>query len=153
MSRLFPFSKQLDSQDCGFACLKMISQFYGVHISNSVLAESNLLKQGITISDLCQTSEKLGYKTLTVKLDYESTLENVPLPAIFFWNQNHFVVVYKMTKEKIYVADPAFGKTVYSKKDFLKGWTQEKEQGIIVLLEPTEKLFKNELEFSFNNVI
>lgn len=145
MSRLFPFSKQLDSQDCGFACLKMISQFYGVHISNSVLAESNLLKQGITISDLCQTSEKLGYKTLTVKLDYESTLENVPLPAIFFWNQNHFVVVYKMTKEKIYVADPAFGKTVYSKKDFLKGWTQEKEQGIIVLLEPTEKLFKNEL--------
>ena len=65
----FPFFKQLDSQDCGLACLKMISKHYGVDISNSnpVLAESNLLKQGITISDLNHTSEKLGYKPLIIK--------------------------------------------------------------------------------------
>lgn len=141
----FPFIKQFDSQDCGLACLKMISKYYGVNVSNSnpILAESNLLKQGITISDLSHTSEKLGYKPLVVKLDFESTLENAPLPAIFFWNQNHFVVVYKITSEKVYVADPAFGKTVYSKKDFIKGWTQQKEDGIILLLEPTEILFEN----------
>lgn len=141
----FPFIKQFDSQDCGLACLKMISKYYGVNVSNSnpILAESNLLKQGITISDLNHTSEKLGYKPLVVKLDFESTLENAPLPAIFFWNQNHFVVVYKITSEKVYVADPAFGKTVYSKKDFIKGWTQQKEDGIILLLEPTEILFEN----------
>ena len=141
----FPFFKQLDSQDCGLACLKMISKHYGVDISNSnpVLAESNLLKQGITISDLNHTSEKLGYKPLIIKLDFESALENAPLPAIFFWNQNHFVVAYKITSEKVYVADPAFGKTVYSKKEFIKGWTQQKEEGIILLLEPTEILFEN----------
>lgn len=141
----FPFFKQLDSQDCGLACLKMISKYYGVDISNSnpILEESNLLKQGITISDLYQTSENLGYNPLVIKLDFVNALENAPLPAIFFWNQNHFIVVYKMTKEKVYVADPAFGKTVYLQKDFLKNWTQSKEEGIILLLEPTELLFEN----------
>lgn len=141
----FPFFKQLDSQDCGFACLKMISKYYGIDISNSnsALSESNLLKQGITISDLNYTSEKLGYKPLVIKLNFEDVLENAPLPAIFFWNQNHFVVVYKITQDKVFVADPAFGKTIYLKKEFLKGWTQEKSEGIILLLEPTEMLFEN----------
>ena len=145
MFRSFPFFKQLDSQDCSFACLKMISKHYGVDISNSnpIITESNLLRQGISIYDLNKVSEKLGYRSLIVKLDFESTLENVPLPAIFFWNQNHFVVIYKITREKIFVADPAFGKTIYSKKDFLKGWAQEKDEGIILLLEPTEVLFEN----------
>ncbi|WP_185290147.1 peptidase domain-containing ABC transporter [Chryseobacterium lactis] len=141
----FPFFRQLDSQDCGIACLRMISKYYNVDIANDhpVLVESNLIKQGISISDLNDTSEKLGYKTLIVKLDYDKALENIPLPAIFFWNQNHFIVVHKITSKKVYVADPAFGKTVYSKSDFLKGWTQEKEEGIIVLLEPTEALSDN----------
>lgn len=141
----FPFFKQLDSQDCGLACLRMISKYYGVDISNSnsIFAESNILKQGITIYDLNQSSEKLGYKPLIVKLDFESALENAPLPAIFFWNQNHFIVVYKITQDKVFVSDPSFGKTTYSKKEFLKGWSQEKSEGIILLLEPTEMLFVN----------
>ncbi|MDR2205705.1 MAG: hypothetical protein LBE36_06065 [Flavobacteriaceae bacterium] len=142
----FPFLQQLDSQDCGLACLKMISKYYGVDISDSnpVLAESNLLKQGISISDLRQTAEDLGYNPLTVELDFESAVENAPLPAIFFWNQNHFVVVYKIANNKVFIADPAFGKTAYSKTEFLKGWTQGKEKGIILLLEPTEKLLENQ---------
>lgn len=141
----FPFFKQLDSQDCGLACLRMISRHYGADIktTDSRFAETNLLKQGISILDLTKTAEKLGYKTLVVNLDYEKALENVPFPAIFFWNQNHFITVYKMTADKVYVADPAFGKTVYSKKDFLKGWTQEKEEGILIIFEPTEALLEN----------
>ncbi|HFK5528355.1 TPA: peptidase domain-containing ABC transporter [Elizabethkingia anophelis] len=143
--KTFPFIKQLDSQDCGLACLKMVSQYYGVNISNTnpFIAESNLLKQGITISDLAQTSKDIGFNTLVIKLDFDKALENVPLPAVFFWNQNHFVIVYKITHSRVYVSDPAFGRTVYSKKEFLKGWTQEKEEGIILLLEPTKALFEN----------
>jgi ATP-binding cassette subfamily B protein len=139
------FFKQLDSQDCGIACLRMIAKYFGVelHNNNSVFVESNLTKQGISISNLNSTAQKLGFETYVAKLDFEKALENAPLPAVFFWNQNHFIVVYKITKEKVYVADPAFGKTVYSKQNFLKGWTQEKEEGVILLLEPTEQLFEN----------
>lgn len=139
----FPFIKQLDSQDCSLACLKMISKYYGVQLSNSAFSGTNISKRGITISDLNYTAEELGYQTLAVKLDYENVLSNVSLPAIFFWNQNHFIVVYKITKNTVYVADPAFGKTTYSKEEFLKGWTQDKEEGILLVLEPTEKLYEN----------
>lgn len=145
MIKKFPFFKQLDSQDCGFACLKMIGKYYNNNfgIDNDTIINSNLLKQGISISDLEKTSKELGFKTLTVKLDLVKAVENISTPAIFFWNQNHFVVVYKIEKNKIYVADPAFGKTVYKKDEFLKGWTQNEKEGIILLLEPTEAIFNN----------
>lgn len=154
----FPFLKQLDSQDCGLACLKMISKYYGVEIynSNPVLLESNLLKQGLSVSDLQITAESLGFETLAVKLDYESAVNNATLPAIFFWNQNHFLIVYKIKNDKIYIADPAFGKVKYSKIDFLKGWTQNKGEGIILILEPNKNLYKNinyNKEKSKNNLL
>jgi ATP-binding cassette, subfamily B, bacterial len=146
LTKPFPFFKQLDSQDCSFACLKMVSKYYGVGIANNhpALIASNLLKQGISLSDLNKTAEAIGYKTMTVKLDFEKMAANVPFPAIFFWNQNHFVVVYKVTTHKVYVADPAFGKATYSKNDFLRGWASDHAEGVIVLLEPTEKLFEHQ---------
>lgn len=146
----FPFIKQLDSQDCGLACLKMVSKYYGVLLSDSVFSESNISKRGITISDLKYTSEELGFDALPVKLSYEEALSNINVPSVFFWNQNHFIVVYKMTPKKVYVADPAFGKTVYTKEQFLKGWTQEKEKGIILILEPTENLHEKSDEHKKN---
>ncbi|MDC8107172.1 peptidase domain-containing ABC transporter [Chryseobacterium sp. B21-037] len=155
--KTFPFLRQLDSQDCGVTCIRMIAKYYGINISNTnpVLVESNLLKQGITISDLNDTAKKLGFNTLVVKLDFEKMINNVPLPAIFFWNQNHFIIVYKVVNKQLYVADPGFGKIVYSQKEFLKGWAQESDEGIVLLLDPTEKLFdirekkkkKNDLQY------
>ena len=145
MIKKFPFIKQLDSQDCGFACLKMVCKYYNNNfgVDNKIISDANLLKQGISISDLEKTSKNIGFETLIVKLDFETAIKNISLPAIFFWNQNHYVVVYKVTNNKIYVADPAFGKTVYRKEEFLKGWTQNKEEGIILLLEPTDKIHKS----------
>jgi ATP-binding cassette, subfamily B, bacterial len=141
----FPFFKQLDSQDCGFACLKMISKYYNVNISNNnpVFLESNLQKQGISITNLSDVANDLGYDTMIVKLDFNKMVENAVFPCIFFWNQNHFIIVYKVTINKVYVSDPAFGKTTYSKKDFIKGWTQDNDDGVVILLEPTEKLYRN----------
>ncbi|MBB6371354.1 peptidase domain-containing ABC transporter [Chryseobacterium shigense] len=142
----FPFIKQLDSQDCSLACLKMISKYYGVLLSNSIFSDINLSKRGITISDLNHTAQELGFETLPVKLTYENALQNISLPSIFYWNQNHFLVVYKITKDKVYVADPAFGKTTYTKQEFLKGWTQDKEEGVILILNPTEKLYEKSVK-------
>lgn len=143
--KTFPFIKQLDSQDCGFACLKMINKYYNVNIlsNNSIFLESNIVKQGISIKNLANLANELGYNTMTIKLDFEKMIENISSPAIFFWNQNHFIIIYKITKNKIYVSDPAFGRTTYSKNDFLKGWIQENNEGIIILLEPTDKLYQN----------
>ncbi len=137
----FPFIKQLDSQDCGIACLRMLVKYY----TNNTLDEESLknldiTKQGVTISELKATSELLGFTTMVVKLNYDNMVQNVNLPAIFFWNQNHFIIVNKIQNDKVYISDPAFGKTYYRKEEFLKGWTQANNEGLILLLEPTEKL-------------
>ncbi|AUC77549.1 peptidase domain-containing ABC transporter [Olleya sp. Bg11-27] len=139
----FAFIKQLDSQDCSFACLKMVGKSYNkeFNIDNDTILNSNIIKQGILVSDVDTNAKKLGFETLLVDIDLEGIIQNAPLPAIFQWNQNHFVTVYKITSNKIYVADPAFGKTTYSKKDFLKGWTQGRGNGIALLLEPTDKIY------------
>ncbi len=137
-----PFIKQLDSQDCGFACLKMIGKFFNkdFELSEEVIDTTNILKQGISVSDLSLFANEIGFESLVVKIDYETTISNVVLPAIFFWNQNHFIVVYKIKNNKIYVADPAFGRTTYSRVEFLKGWTQNENEGVILLLEATQKI-------------
>ncbi|SNR95142.1 peptidase domain-containing ABC transporter [Flavobacterium sp. ov086] len=139
----FPFINQLDSQDCGFACLKMIGKYYNNNFSidNNFIINSNLEKQGVSISSLEMSAKELGFINLVIKLDFEKIFKNVPLPSIFIWNQNHFVVVYKVTNNLIYVADPAFGKIIYTKDEFIQGWAQNEKEGIILVLEPTEKIF------------
>lgn len=142
MKKKFPFIKQLDSQDCGFACLKMLGKHYNNNfvLSKSIIENSNLLKQGISISDLDATAKEIGFNTLLVKLDFEKVVSDVSLPAVFFWNQNHFIIVYKISKGKVYVSDPAFGKAVYKIEEFLRGWTKGENEGIALLVEPTEKV-------------
>ncbi|MGN7756065.1 peptidase domain-containing ABC transporter [Chryseobacterium sp. 22532] len=142
LKKNFPFIKQLDSQDCGFACLRMIGKYYNdnFYLENEIITNSNISRQGLSISDLKTISKEVGFNPIPVKLDFQKMIKNVQLPSIFFWNQNHYVVVYKITKSKIFVADPGFGKTVYKKEEFIKGWTQNGDDGIILVLEPTESL-------------
>jgi ATP-binding cassette subfamily B protein len=120
----------------------MISKYYNKNFDPNHLKFLNIERQGILISDLDDYAREIGFNTLVVKLDYEKMADNIPFPSIFLWNQKHFIVVEKIVKDKVYVLDPAFGKAVYSKQDFLKGWLQNGEQGLILALEATEKIEK-----------
>jgi ATP-binding cassette, subfamily B, bacterial len=148
----FPFYSQHDQKDCGPTCLKMIAMHYGRSISLDKLRKlSETTREGASLKKIADTAEKIGFRSLGVKLSYESLKKDVPLPCILFWNQYHFVVVYKIKKEKIFIADPAHGKVVLSKGDFLKKWIGEKateitEDGIALLLEPTPKLKNTEAD-------
>jgi ATP-binding cassette subfamily B protein len=143
----FPFIEQLDSSDCGFACIRIISKYYSVNVSvdNKAFTESHLTKQGLSFPELAKASSNIGYENLFVELNFEETQENVTLPAIFFWNQNHFIVVYNITNDKVYVSDPAIGKIIYDKEYFLENWKGNSEKGIILLLQPTKKLYENNI--------
>ena len=148
MLKSFPFVKQIDSQDCGFACLKMVGQSYdkGYYIDKEVILNSNINRQGISIKDLECVAKSIGFETYTALISFQDILEKINLPAIFFWNQNHFVVVHKVTKTKIWIADPAFGKTYYTKDEFIKGWAQNNDKGIVLLLEPDPVNFNKYIE-------
>lgn len=139
----FPFYKQLDQMDCGPTCLRMIAKHYGKSYSIDFLRrKANITREGVSLEGIAEASEAIGLHTLAVAVDYKTIVEEVPLPCIAHWRQRHFVVVHKIKKNTVYVADPAHGLVKYSKEDFIKGWVgkhgkDENSKGHLLLLEPT----------------
>ncbi|TDG95772.1 peptidase domain-containing ABC transporter [Cardinium endosymbiont of Culicoides punctatus] len=146
----FPFYKQPDAMDCGPTCLRMIAKHYGRTVSLQKLRMlSETTRAGSSILYLSKTAEQLGFRTVGIKTTFQKLAAEAPLPAIVYWQQNHFVIVYKIKKEKVWVADPAHGLITYSLPEFLAGWigpnaTPTTEAGIGLLLEPTPKLMEEE---------
>lgn len=141
----FPVIEQFDSQDCGLTCLKMIAKYYNKnhYINIDDIPDIYISKSGLSIGDLEKTAKYFGFKSFLSKVDYESIYNIIPLPAIFFWNNNHFVVVYKITKKHVWIADPAFGRIKYKKREFIKHWHGEFDKGLVLLLEPGSDFEKN----------
>ncbi len=142
----FPFYRQPDTMDCGPTCLRMIVKHYGQSVSLEKLrrlAETN--RAGSSLHSISYAAETIGFRTLPVKINQLNLQENAPLPCICFWNEKHYVVLYRIKKNRFYVADPAIGKLIYTAPEFLKQWigpeaSPQTEEGIVLLLEPTPAL-------------
>lgn len=147
----FPFFKQLDAMDCGPSCLRMIAKHYGKNFSLQTLRDrSYLTREGVSMLGISDAAESIGMRSIGARVSFEQLTEQVPLPCIVHWKQEHFVVVYKIKKGKIYVADPAYGLLKYSVSEFMKGWTgstdTENAKGLCLLLEPTPDFYNIEDE-------
>ena len=137
--------------DCGPSCLAMIVKYYGKDVSIEQLRKiCSLVKDGVSLLGISKAAETIGLKTIGGRLSLNTLAHEIPLPCIVHWNQNHFVVVYKIkkhNKEKytVYVADPGKGHVTYTKEEFCEHWISTKnngeEKGIALLLEPTEQFY------------
>lgn len=142
----FPFYKQPDAMDCGATCLRIIAKHYDRNISLSKLRSlSETTREGVSLKSLANAAEKIGFRTLGVKIDFDKLVTEAPLPCIAHWNQQHFVVVYRIQKNTVFISDPAHGLLEYSKEDFIKSWIGNKadertQEGIVLFLEPTPRL-------------
>ncbi|MDW8849793.1 peptidase domain-containing ABC transporter [Flavobacterium sp. MMLR14_040] len=143
--------KQADYKDCGPTCLKIIAKHYGKTIHIQELRDSSeTTREGSNLLFLSDAAEKIGFRTLGVKLNVKR-LEEAPLPCILHWNKNHYVVLYKIKKGKYYVSDPGFGLIEYNEQDFLKFWIgnnadESTQEGIALLVEATPKFFQSEFD-------
>lgn len=145
---------QRDAMDCGPSCLAMITEYYGKTADIAKLRQlCSLGKDGVSLLSISKAAEKIGFKTLGGCLDFDMLTCDVPLPCIAHWNQNHFVVVYKVRKRKngkyiVFVADPGKGLLTYSKEEFSEHWISTKyereERGVVLLLEPTMLFFEQQ---------
>ena len=116
----FPVYIQHDAMDCGPVCLRMIAKYYGRNYSlQSLRDKSYLTREGVSLRGISDAAESAGFRTLGVSITFDKLISEAPLPAIVHWKQKHFIVVYKIKKNKIYVADPAFGLIKYSLKNLL----------------------------------
>lgn len=160
MPRSFPFYKQLDAMDCGVASLRMIARHHGRHYNPEYLRSISYPdREGVSLMDISDAAEHIGMHSLAVKIPYEVLPEEIPLPFVAHWRQTHFIVVYKITKDKVWVADPAHGKIKISKAEFMNGWISDtvegEDVGVILMLEPTPKFFERDgekeskLDFSY----
>lgn len=137
--------------DCGPVCLAMVTEHYGLHPDRDLLRQlCNLGKGGVSLLGISKAAEEIGFKTVGGHLSFETLANEAPLPCIVHWNQNHFVVVYKIKKHRkgcytVYVADPGKGLVTYTKEEFCEHWVSTKtngeEKGIALLLEPTEQFY------------
>lgn len=137
--------------DCGPTCLRIIAKYYRKNISLQYLRENTQIgKEGVNLLGISDAAEAIGFRTHSLKLTYQSLVSDAQLPAILHWNQNHFVILYKVKKNKLYIADPAKGLITYTPLEFKSKWVSDKtnghEEGITLLLEPTPAFFENKNE-------
>jgi ATP-binding cassette subfamily B protein len=159
MKKIFPHYAQLDSMDCGPTCLRMIAKLYGRSYSiQNLRNRSFVTREGVSMLGISDAAESIGMHTLGVKITFDQLLNDVSLPCILHWNQNHFVVLYRIVEKgrvpslrkrtRLYIADPARGKYPIEKDGFLKCWIStkinNKDAGIALLLEPTPEFYTYE---------
>ena len=96
---MIKFRKQSDSMDCGVACLTMIMSWFEKQPDvNQIEMLCSLDRSGVSLLGLSKAAENLGFKTVGGRLSFNTLAHEVPLPCIVHWNQNHFVVIYKILK-------------------------------------------------------
>ncbi|MCE8828601.1 peptidase domain-containing ABC transporter [Bacteroides fragilis] len=142
----FPFKRQLDNADCGPACIQMIAAYYGKNVSLSRLKEyCHVTRLGISLKDVIDGCQQIGLKAIAVHIGYQK-VRQMPLPAILYWKQEHYVVLYQIEQKKdntlFYIADPDFGKTKLEESLFLDTWALDNQQGVGIVIEPTSTFFE-----------
>ena len=147
----FKVERQHDSMQCGIACLQMICNYYGKEYSLDSLSKICFATtEGVSMLGISETATSLGFHVVNVKCTVK-TLTEVSLPSILHWNQNHFVVLYRVKNEKkFYIADPGKGLVTYSLEEFKKHWistnSNGQDKGIAMFLETTPTFFTYQME-------
>lgn len=135
--------------DCGPTCLRMVAKSHGRHYNTDTLRQlAGFSKDGVSLLGISDTAEKIGFRTRGVKITYQQLTE-VPRPCILHWDQNHFVVLIKLTNRIVHVADPAIGIITYQRDKFLKHWASAQSRdaqdtGVVLLLEPTPAFYEQQ---------
>lgn len=151
----FPHYLQLDAMDCGPTCLRMIAKYYGKSYSLQMLrSRSFISREGVSMLGISDAAESIGFRTTGVRITLKQLIEDVPLPCVLHWKQNHFVVCYAIQKKRtgyrFSIADPARQLITYNESEFTKCWlvTREggDEKGTALTLEPGPDFYEQEDE-------
>jgi ABC-type bacteriocin/lantibiotic exporters, contain an N-terminal double-glycine peptidase domain len=146
MLKYFPHYLQLDKMDCGPTCLRMIAKYYGRSYTLQTLRERSFItREGVSMLGISDAAETIGFRTTGVKISLEQLKKETLLPCILHWNQNHFVVLYKVKNNKFYISDPASKKVIFNEEEFKRCWIStksgEEDKGTALLLEPGPEFY------------
>lgn len=137
--------RQQDEKDCGVCSLLSIIRYYKGNVSLEQLRlDARTNNEGTTALNLVLASQKYGFDAVGMKVENLNDIKR--LPAIAHLNlkkgYSHYVVIEKVTKDKIILMDPAKGKVVKFLWEFQKEWS-----GVVLIFYPKQKIIvlKNEV--------
>lgn len=115
--------RQHDITDCGAACIATISKQNGYKIEITKIREiAGTDKQGTNAFGIIKAAERLGFSAKGVKGDKEAFFSEFPLPCIAHvvvdGSLLHYVVIHKITKKQVIIADPAVGIVKLAPEEF-----------------------------------
>lgn len=158
ISKIFPHFHQLNLRDCGATCLQMIAEYYGKKYSLNTLREySCISREGASMMGVSDAAERIGFHSLGLCVSTECLKNDIQLPCILHWNQNHYVVCYKIKKGRkdsiYYISDPATMKCSFTEEEFKNHWvcTQRNSEpcGIVLSLVPGTDFYDLEDEATY----
>ena len=144
-----PYIEQMQQTECGLCCLAMVLQYYKSQETLAEIREElDIGRDGLKLSQMYTyvKNRKLFSKVFSCGI---SGLKELPLPAIIFWNNQHYVILEKITDQKITIVDPAMGRVPMSYEDFVEGYSN-----IVMIIVPTEEFEpKKEKRHLWNTVL
>ncbi|WP_288807923.1 MULTISPECIES: peptidase domain-containing ABC transporter [unclassified Sphingobacterium] len=140
--RRIKFVSQLNEMDCGRACLKMISLFYGIDKSEQIDKFLEISDHGSSLFDMSFTAEKIGFLSKAVSLTIDE-LSKIDSPAILHWDSNHYVVIFKIDKNYALIGNPASKILKLSLKELTDHWYTASLSGYALLLLPSGNFFES----------
>jgi ABC-type bacteriocin transporter len=141
--------KQRDISDCGAACLASVARFYNLDVAvTKIRQHAGTNQKGTNLAGMLEAAKYLGFDAKGVRGTLESLFQ-VQLPVIAHVIVNgqlqHYVVIYKISKQKISIMDPADGKSIVKKlSEFKEEWT-----GVLLLLVPNDDFIQGNQKISF----
>jgi ATP-binding cassette, subfamily B, bacterial len=138
----FPITYQHDSMQCGIACLQMVCKFFDRDYSLNYLSKLCFATaEGVSLLSINEVANTLGLHTICSRVGVK-VFEKKALPCILHWDQNHFVVLYKVKRgKKFYIADPGKGLITYNIDEFKSHWISTRsngeEKGVAMFLQTT----------------
>lgn len=155
----FPILRQHDAMDCGPTCLAMICAYYGKNFDIKYLHElCYISNEGVSLYGISIAAEKVGFRTIGAQITIDELVSEMPLPCVLHWNQNHFVVLYKIRKSKngnrYYISNPAGGiRLDFNDREFIKCWLngsnlQGDNIGAALSLQPTSAFYESAEEIT-----
>ncbi len=140
------FQPQLDENDCGPACLKMVADYYGAtHTLHNIRTLCHTDTAGTSLLQLQKACIAMNLQAYPVQLPFErktavkdeiNDLNDVPLPAILHWKENHYVVLTAITEKAVTIVDPAIGRVNIAKEEFRPFWiNKDTQKGYALIFE------------------
>ena len=128
----------MEHSDCGATCVRIVARYFGKDIAPAYLrslCDSNRL--GVSVKDVAGMFSSIHCDNVVLKIGLDKA-DEMPLPAVLYWDECHFVVLYRVRKGRYYIVDPARGKMKVSEERMRDLWLDDSGKGICILAEPTD---------------